>query len=404
MRSNQSIYLVIFIILLLVSKPSCAGQMTDDRSVKDRKQQVENGLLLRYFIEGIEPELFSITDRMREYNVPGLSIAVINNGEIEWTGTYGLMNNADPIPVTDKTMFQAASISKPVAAIAALMFVEEGVIDLDEDVNDYLKTWKVPVNRYNRNESVTLRRLLNHTSGLTVHGFPGYAVDDSLPSVPDILNGDYPSNTAKVFADAEPGSMWRYSGGGYAVLQKLLADVSGKKFEALMDEYVLGKLNMTSSTYTQPLTDSYKSDASSGHFENGEVVYGNWHRYPEQAAAGLWTTASDLAKIAIELQQTLKGRSEKLIKKKTAEEMLMRGLNNWGLGFSIGGSERDPFFSHGGANQGFRAHFVAYAHSGRGVIIMTNSDNGGELIGEILRAVSDVYNWPDFKQRPIIID
>jgi len=401
MRSRLFSLLLIFVSGHLLA---CTGEQFDDTSIHSRKEQVENGLLPSYYFAGSEPERFSIHERMEYYNVPGVSIAVINNGEVEWQGGYGVVENGTNAIITDSTMFQAASISKPVAAIAALMLVEAGLLKLDDDVNDYLASWEIPQNRNTNNNHVSLKRLLNHTAGLTVHGFPGYAVDDEIPDIPEVLNGEYPANTGSVYNDVEPGTMWRYSGGGYTVLQQIIDDVVDRPFTQFVQEEILNDIDMRFSTFEQPLSEQNAKHAASGHLADGTVVDGKWHVYPELAAAGLWTTPSDLAKLAVVIQRSFNGEDNSLLSAEMTQIMLTPNGNNWGLGFTIGGSRHDPFFSHGGANHGFRAQFVAYANSGRGVVIMTNSDNGGDLIGEILRAVSDVYNWPDFKPQPLIVD
>jgi len=394
----------LFLILVAVNSQACAQDQSAELSTADRQQQVENGLLPPYFIEGSEPERYTIGERMEYYNVPGMSIAVINNGEVEWRGAYGLVESGSETTVTDSTLFQAASISKPVAAIAALKLVEEGILEFDDDVNDYLTTWKIPDNRNTRNNHVSVRTLLNHTSGLTVHGFPGYSQDEILPTVSEILDGRFPANTSSVYTDVEPGEMWRYSGGGYTVLQQLIDDVTGESFSHFVQQHVLDELDMQSSTFEQPLSEINAARTASGHLDDGSVVEGKWHIYPELAAAGLWTTPSDLARLAITIQEIINGSSSGLLSAEMTRTMLTPGENDWGLGFRIGGSKRDPFFSHGGANHGYRAQFIAYANSGKGVVIMTNSDNGGELINEVLRAVADVYDWPDFQPQKLIIE
>jgi CubicO group peptidase (beta-lactamase class C family) len=295
--------------------------------------------------------------------------------------------------VTPTTLFQAASISKPVAAMAALKLVEEGRLELDADVNEKLQSWKVPVNDFVRKKPVTLRGLVSHSAGMTVHGFPGYASDASKPTLRQILDGEPPANTAAIRVDMEPGTEWRYSGGGYTVMQQMLIDVAAKTFPELLRETVLDPIGMNDSTYEQPLPEGLRGREAHGYRPDGKKVEGDWHTYPEMAAAGLWTTPSDLARFAIEIQKSLREESNRVLSKDMTEQMLTPGLNNHGLGPSLSGKDDDARFGHGGSNEGFRCRLVAFRSGGRGAAVMTNSDSGGNLAEEILIAIFKEYGW-----------
>ncbi|HZS08089.1 MAG TPA: serine hydrolase [Blastocatellia bacterium] len=361
-----------------------------------RIQRVEAGLLPAVIIRG-ETTPWKLTERMAQLKVPGVSVAVINDGKIEWAKGYGVVEAGGTQPVTVETMFQAASISKPVATMAALRLVEEGRLSLDEDVNQRLKSWKVPDNEFTKEKKVTLRRLASHSAGLTVPGFPGYAVDKEIPTAVQILDGEKPANTAPVRVDIPVGSKWRYSGGGITVMQLLMTDVTGKSFPDLMRELVLSKIGMTHSTYQQPLPKEMTGKAAVAHRLDGTPVIGKWHVYPEMAAAGLWTTPSDLARFAIELQKSRVGKSNKVLSQKMTGEMLTRQFESWGLGIGLEGEGRAASFSHGGSNMGFRCQLVAFSETGQGAVVMTNSDRGGQLATEILRGIAVEYNWPGWK-------
>jgi CubicO group peptidase (beta-lactamase class C family) len=345
-------------------------------------------------IKGEPVPTASLASRMEALRVAGVSIAVIRGGKIEWARGFGV-TKAGGSPVTPDTLFQAASISKPVSAMAVLRLVQSGKLNLDVDVNQYLKSWKVPENSFTRETKVTLRGLLTHTAGMTVHGFAGYASDASVPALVEILNGEKPANSGAIRVDTKPGTNWRYSGGGYVVAQQLLQDVTGEPFPKLMRDTVLGPIGMTRSTYEQPLPKDRLAEAAMPYRDNGEPVSGGPHIYPEMAPAGLWTTPSDLARYAIEVQRSLAGTSTRVLSAAMTREMLTPGLNHQGLGPGIGGSAKRPYFTHGGANEGYRCNLVAY-NDGDGVIIMTNSDSGGQLAAEILRTIAHEYGWPDF--------
>ncbi len=374
--------------LLFMLSSACA-----QTNVADKIRQVENGLLPAVVVEGEQTEVLSIAERMKHHKVPGLSIAVIKDGRIEWAKGYGVANQENSKPVDENTMFQAASISKPVAALASLHWVEKGKLSLDNNINAYLKDWQVPDNKFTVTEKVTLRRLITHTAGLTVHGFRGYAKGEEVPTVIQLLNGEKPANSKTILPDTLPGKIWRYSGGGYTVMQKALADQVGKPFPVIMQETVLSKLGMVHSSYEQPLAEKFTAFAATGYRSNGKAVKGEWHTYPEMAAAGLWTTPSDLARYIIEVQESLQGKSNKVISKYMTEQMLTKHLDRWGLGPGLDKSGNALVFNHGGANEGFRCVFMAQAYSGNGVVIMTNSDNGSAVAAEILRGISKIYGW-----------
>jgi CubicO group peptidase (beta-lactamase class C family) len=366
--------------------------------LEQRIRHIQDAILPPVITTGEPPTTTKLADRMAALHVPGVSIVVIHEGKIEWARGFGVTRLGGSA-VTPETLFQAASISKPVTAMAVLHLVEEGKLDLDADVNQYLKTWKVPANTFTEKTKVTLRELLTHTAGMTVHGFPGYATDATRPTVVQVLNGEKPANTPAIVVDTIPGTNWRYSGGGFVVTQLLLEDVIGQPFPKLMHDLVLGPIGMTRSTYEQPLPQSRMDEAAMPYQQDGQPVPGGPHVYPEMAPAGLWTTPSDLARYAIEVQKAVAGKSA-VLSAAMARQMLTPGKSQWGLGIQTGGRGDHPYFTHGGANVGFQCNLVAY-DTGDGAVIMTNSDNGGALATEILRTIANEYRWPDFAPREI---
>ena len=382
----RKIYLLLTLFILV---SSCKKEPA--KSVDDDINAIENGLLKGIQVKGETPEVFNIEEQMKVHNVPGTSIAIIENGKLKWAKGYGIANTNTNQKVDVNTLFQAGSISKPVAALAALKLVDEGKLDLDEDVSTYLKSWKLPDSKFTDTEKVTLRRLLTHTAGMTVHGFPGYTQKDSFPSINTVLNGK--GNTAAILLDTIPGSIWRYSGGGYTVMEKIVEDVSGLSLEDYMSKNILPKMDMTNSTYSQPIKESMQNNISAAYYGDGKIIEGLWHNYPEQAAAGLWTTPSDLAKYLIEIHEIYTSNSNGVLSKETVNAMLTKDKNDWGLGPSLRENNNDLIFGHGGKNAGFTNDMMAFAKSGNGVIVMTSADNGGRLIGEVLRSVSNYYNW-----------
>lgn len=346
---------------------------------------------------GESPVRYTLADRMRRMNIPAVSIAMVNNGKLEWAKAYGYTSADSLQEANTQTLFQAASISKPIAALGALKLVEQGKLSLDADINQYLKHWKIKPSRFTTKQPVTLSGLLSHTAGLTVHGFGGYPTGKQLPTMVQILNGEKPANSPPVVSDTVPGVRTNYSGGGYVVMQQAVEDVTGESFPDFMQKAVLGPIGMTHSTYQQPLPESLKANASVAHFGNGKKIVGDWNTYPEMAPAGLWTTPSDLAQYIIEVQQSLKGNANHVLSEQMTKAMLTNQLGGHGLGPALAGKGDALAFSHGGSNAGYKCQFYALAGLGQGVVIMTNSDRGMELIDELMRSVSSAYGWSNFK-------
>jgi CubicO group peptidase (beta-lactamase class C family) len=317
---------------------------------------------------------------------------VESGGKLSWAKGFGLASTEAGAAVTPDTLFQAASISKPVSAMVVLRLVELGKLSLDEDVNVKLRSWKLPASDAMQGEHVTLRKILSHTAGLTVHGFPGYAPGVPLPTLPQLLDGAKPANSQAVRVDIKPGMQMRYSGGGYEVMQQLVEDVTGKPFAQVARELVLEPLGMQHSTYEQPLPERLQELPATAYNSDGVAIVGKWHVYPERAAAGLRTTPSDLIKVVIEIQHP--GR---VLNAKTVEEMLTPVLDHWGLGWQLSDTDGQKAFQHGGSNAGFRCMLLGYREGGRGAVVMTNGDSGSQAAGEIFSSIAATYNWPDFK-------
>lgn len=400
---NAKIRIAVFAAAASLVLGGCKGRTAAQIPAEDqaRIQAVESSLKPAMYAKGRPIASMNILDRMKHYHVPGVSVAVINHGEIEWAKAYGVKEAGGRDPVTPETLFQAASISKPITALGALRLVEQGLLDLDSPVNDKLVAWKVPENEFSKKEKVTLRRLLTHSAGLTVSGFPGYPASERIPTPVQVLDGEKPANTPAVRIDMIPGSQWRYSGGGFVVTQLLVSEVSGRPFREYMKTTVLDPLGMGHSTFEQPLPREKSGQAASGHLADGGVVKGKWHVYPELAAAGLWTTPSDLCRFAIEIEKSVAGESHRVISREMAGKMLTPGTGNWGLGIGLGGAtaEERKSFSHGGGNKGFSCMLFAFVHKGQGAVVMTNSDSGNDLVMEILRALSSVYGWSILQPR-----
>lgn len=339
----------------------------------------------------------TVTALMAKRKIHGLSLAVIQDGAIVKAQGYGFIDGSGQTPVTTGTLFQAGSISKPVSALGMLALVQKERLSLDADVNGRLKSWKVPENDLTKTEKVTLRRLLSHSAGLTVHGFPGYAAGTTVPTLVQVLDGEKPANTAAIRVDLLPGSKWRYSGGGYTVAQQLVIDVAGQSFPAFMQATVLKPLGMTASTFEQPLPAEKAALTATGHLPTGpRPVPGRWHIYPEMAAAGLWTTPSDLARFVLAVQDAAAGRAAPVISTALTREMLTKQKGDFGLGLGLSGEGRLARFSHGGRDQGFDALLTAYVETRQGAVVMINANDNTGTLARVVEAIADAYQWPEF--------
>lgn len=396
---------IVYLILITLYSCNPDRQIADNRvflsetsrSILSRIDNVENGLLPSILIEGEKTKHSSLTKRMQYYNIPGVSIAIINEGRIEWAKTYGVKETSSKDSLTLKSIFQAASLSKPISATLALKLVEEGLLDLETPVNNLLTSWQIPENQFTENHPVTLKNLLLHTSGLIGFGAEGYMPDSVLPSMTQIFKGESPANTPPYIVDFEPGSRWRYSNAGYTIAQQLMTEKTTMNYPELMEKYVLNPLGMENSTFQQPLPEGLKSIAVTGHMSDGSAVEGRWRVFPEMAAGGLWTNPGDLCKYLIELQNSYIGKSNKILSKIMAEYMLKRHFINFGIGILMGGEGDSLSVTFNGGGPGYRCDMFAYLKLGKGAVIMTNSENGNRLLPEIYRSISAEYGWPDYK-------
>ena len=357
--------------------------------------RVERGLRLPVAVAGEPVAARTLEGEMQRLHVPGVSVALIRDGKIAWTRGYGVAYEGGPA-VTPETLFQAASISKPITAVAALRLAERGELNLDADINTVLTGWKLPAGP--DNAGATARQLLSHTAGTSVSGFPGYEAGKPVPTLVQVLDGAAPANTKPVRIEKTPGTAFRYSGGGYSVLQQALIDRTRQPFDALLLETVLKPAGMRDSRFAQPLPANLLARAALPHNAQGKPYPGGPYTYPDLAAAGLWTTPADLARFALDLQRSVRGEKG-VLSPQMARTMITPVKNRYGLGLQVEGEGQALSFEHGGSNMGYQNNLFAYADHGDGAVIMTNGANGAELASGILRALAVEYKWPS--QHPV---
>ena len=393
---STKLFPVLF-LFLFISITGFSQQASYSAAVEERIKQVEKSLG-----EAIKTDdkPIILQDRMKQYGVPGLSIAVIKDHKIEWTRGYGYADKESARPVTPQTLFQAASLSKSINAVGVLRLVQQKKLDLDKDINTYLKSWKFPYDTAKGKTPITLRHLLSHTAGTSVHGFRGYAASEKIPTVIQILDGEAPANSKPVRSMFEAGTRVQYSGGGTTISQLIVMDVTGQPYDAYMQQNVLNPLGMDNSFYTAPPPTGKTMLISTAYRQDGTAVKGGYHIYPENAAASLWTTPTDIAKFIIALQLAGSGKSEKVLNKETAALMLTPYKDNATLGTWIRTAGTDQYFNHGGSNEGFRCVYYGSKEGGNGVVVMVNSEEGS-ILQEVVAAVATVYGWKDF-YKPVV--
>jgi CubicO group peptidase (beta-lactamase class C family) len=373
-----------------------------------RAQGEESGSAMAAQIEGRQSpgrrdlDSFTLQEIMQKYRVPGVSVAVISGFGVHWAKGYGVADVETDRPVDLDTRFQAASISKPVTTMAVLKAVQGNRLPLDADVNTILKSWKVPDSDLTTTTPVTPRTLLSHTSGAgDGFGFPGYHPAQARPSLVQILAGASPSNVGPVFFERPPFTGYKYSGGGFVIMQLALMEALGRPFVEILRESVLDPLGMAHSTYEQPLPAALESKAARAHGRDGKTMDARWHVYPEQAAAGLWTTPTDLAAFVVEVQRALRGPAGRVLSQAMAKEMVAPvGIGPYGLGLVVNRRGEGWYFSHGGVNWGFHCALLGHVRRGYGVVVMTNGDGGTPVINEIEARVAAAYRW-DSLEKPI---
>jgi CubicO group peptidase (beta-lactamase class C family) len=372
------------IIILFLSFNSFA------QDVNDKIKLFENDL---NHWDKSKSKKWSLKERMAFYEINAVSIAVIKDYKIEWVKAYGYADVSEKRLATPQTLFQAASISKSINSLAILKLVEEGKLGLDNDINNYLKDWKFPYDSISKGKKISIANLLNHTAGLSIHGFGGYEKGQKLPTTIETLNGVKPSNSNAVRSIFEPGLKFQYSGGGITITQLILENTTGEKYEEYMMKNVLTPLGMNNSSFNQPPAKEKENLLATGYNVDKEVE-GKYHIYPEKAAAGLWTNPTDLAKYIIETQLSLLGKSNKILSK----EMSAKRLDN-NFGVFVNDFKGTKYFGHSGGNEGFICNSIGSFEDGNGVIIMTNG-RSSMIINEIFCSIASLNNWENYPLEP----
>ena len=379
------------------SKENNTEAITSQETIPGPAERLLNNLKPFYYLKG-EIEPLSVEDLIQKYKVPGLRIVFVDKGKITWSKNYGYANLKDSIKVNEQTVFTGASLGKPITTMAALKLVEQGVLDLDADVNTYLKGWQVPTNEFTKKEKVTLRRLIGHTSGFSRYYGANYLPDEELPTLEQTLRGEKPSKHPAVKMVAVPGTQYTYSNPGYLILEKLIEDVTNKPFETVTDELVFQPSNMQTSSFKQPIPNRLLATKAVGYSENLQPQPYNIITF--KSAGGIWTTPDDLARFTKTLLNDHHNGSQKLISQNMTNLVFNRGGNMDKLGFSLWnwkGDVDDIVFRHTGQNYGFTSFIMGSVNKQQAVIAMANGVHTEDLFSHIQRAVAEEYEWDYFQ-------
>lgn len=337
--------------------------------------------------DGLVVQNADLAEAMRKLHIPSVDVALIESGRLAWSHVFGT--------APDNAIYQAASLSKLVTAVAALRLVDRGVLDLDRDVNDYLTGWRVPENDFTRDHPVTLRQLLSMTAGVGVPGYPGYEPGQKLPTLQQILDGAPPANSPPVRVEAIPGSRYAYSGGGFEIVQALIEATTNMKFQDALQDLLLRPAGMANSYFPQPLPGELVRRAATGHDANGNELPGGWRVVPELAAGGLWTSAMDLAHLSLELERAYRGESGALLTRATAQAMMTQQNGGpYGLGAAVAGNGKNRVLMKRGQNIGYQSYMLLFPETGQGIVVLTGSDNGTTLATALIRRAAAAYQWP----------
>lgn len=389
MRKALLIILIIFSACKKEKQSLITSTDLNNDSIAQIKQ-IEKNLFPVHYLKGYEHRR-SISEFMEENQIPGVSIAFFDQGKISWQETYGYANLVDSTKVTTNTIFNGASLSKTITAIGALNLVERGVLSLDDDINQYLKGWKIPDNEFTKKEKVTLKQLIGHRGGFERYVQSSYFPNDELPTITQMLTGEKPSVDPPVSIVYTPGEKQIYSNPGYSVIEKIIEDVTNKAFEDWMEQKLFDPFNMTNSSFEQPVPKKFFQQMATGYTDDLEPY--PYKLFPYKAAGGIWTTPSDLARFLMTVLEDHHSNTNKILSKKMTDSVFAKNSDRLGFAKIYSDESKDVLFEHWGSNSGFTCYLLGSVNHNQGVVIMTNSDNGMSLMSYIARAVAVANDW-----------
>lgn len=399
---------LIYLFFLLAFMSSCSSQNKNsnapganedciNKEGTPHKVQLEKGIRDKVKFLGEPEDLSTISNKMLEYKIPALSLTVISNGKIEWSDIYRNINFPETNNLNCSSIFQAASLSKPVTFLAALRMYSAGKIDMDKNIQEYLRDFVLPQGKQTAKNPVTFRNIFAHTSGINPGGYAGYARKLQMPSDLEVLKGGKGINTPAIEVLTPPNETLAYSGSGYTLAELALQDIFKDEFPNIMQKWILKPAGMEHSEFTQPLPASDSVHVAKAHTQSGEIIEGGWKNYPQQAAAGLWSNSVDLAKFLIEIYRAYQGENS-IFSQADIKSIISHERDGSVYGFHFNRSGDDISLTHYGGNAGYRSGMTISLTSGNGLVYLINSNNGEAMGNELLLSASQVYGWKHFQQ------
>lgn len=391
--------LLLFVVFIFTS--SAVFSAKTESALKGVKaiKAIKVGKQPKLHINSKTPELRSIKERMAALNVPAVSIAFMENHKISWTLTERVIDFMSHREIDKNTVFQAASISKPVIASVLLKKLQKQSLGFDSDINKLPEIWQFPRHKWFKSSSAPFSRLLSHSAGASIHGFRGYAAGGFMFPIIDLLKGVGSANSKPILVDTEPSTALQYTGGGTSLAQLVLQERSRIPLPDLAKIHILDSFGLEHSIYFQSLSEQLAKNAAVPYRSNGLLVAGGAHTNATHRAAGLWMTPSELLKLASKIQSSYQGLDKLPSINKTVSKILASQIESMEIGLFL--EKQDGMitsFSHDRANDGFRSNLFIHPQTGDGIAIMTNSDNGWELMNDLLTYISEVYGWKEFSQ------
>lgn len=377
------------LICVLLAGPVAADTAADKKAAAIRGLTAPDGTVR------------TLEQAMADRGLAGLSVAVVEDGEIAWTGTWGVRSLRTGEPVDDETVFNLASISKPITALVAAILAEKGLIDLNLPVARYLERWTLPDNELTRAAPISLFHLFSHTAGTSQHGFRDFYLDQPLPTLVEVLEGGDLPGTAPITVNFEPGTNWRYSGGGYVIAQIAIEDHLGRSLADLAAEHLFEPLGLANTTMRQHGEPGFPTNVARAHDANGEQVGPTGLPIcPQLSASGVWSTPRDMARLVIAMQRALAGHDGGVISpavaRLTTDIVTTKVMGGWSVGWARGHyhGNRDWFW-HGGANTGTGGHVYGSMDGGVGLVILGNGPNSVRepLLAELRESILTSHGW-----------
>ncbi len=390
-RQPYPFKIICYMLIFSYFCSACACHSKIKTSEEHYLSKIENNLIPKIQIEN-EPIYYTLQERMEHYGAIGFSLTTIRNFKIEDSKGFGYCRKEEQINVENQSRFMVGSISKSITSLVVLKLQEKRILNIDTDIRSYLTSWKLPENEYTKNTPITLRMLIQHRSGLKKNQImkakdQGFIEGDKIYSLEELLNGK--TAIQAISFDSKPGEIYKYSNQGYNLIQKILEDITEKRFEELAKEMVLEPFEMTNSTFETVFPNPNNHNYCYA-YKNEKVHEGFYRNTNQKSGGGLFSTSEDLAKFSIKIANIVRGK-DPFLSQKLAHQIFTG--EDYGLGFDLIKKDSLLLFSHSGRTPGFYSFMAMNPENGDGFVMLVNSDGMGDLLMEMLRSTSKTFDW-----------